>query len=218
VNQQEFKSVVRSGYDTLALRGDSWTAPVNRPDKAKYARIFMDSVRPGGRVLDLGSGHGGTTGQKLAGRFRLVCVDLSRGQLGLAQSTGLNASLVHGDMASVQFRQESFDGVVAFFSLIHVPGVEQAALLQSIFSWLRPGGILVATMGSSAVDVDHDEDFMGVPMCWSSLGTEANEAMVCDAGFRLDTAAEETAIEFGSPVTFLWVVATKPTPSDPAAT
>lgn len=209
MNRKELKLVVRSGYDTLALRGDNWSAPLDRPDKTKYSRIFADSVERGGRILDLGSGSGGKTSQLLARRFSLVCVDISLGQLRLAQ-TGLNANFVQGDMSSIQFRQESFDGVAAFFSLIHVPDVEQTALLQSIFGWLRPGGKLVATFGARAVGVDYTEDFMGLPMCWSSLGSEASKVMVRDVGFRLDTAAEETAIEFGSPVTFLWVVASKP--------
>jgi len=63
---------------------------------------------------------------------------------------------------------------------------------------------------SIAKVIDYTEDFMGLPMCWSSLGSEASKVMVRDVGFRLDTAAEETDIEFGSPVTFLWVIATKP--------
>lgn len=47
-------------------------------------------------------------------------------------------------------------------------------------------------------------------MYWSSLGSEAFRSLLSATGFHLDVVTEETAFEFGSPVTFLWVVATKP--------
>lgn len=146
----------------------------------------------------------------LADRYRLLGVDVSRGQLRLASESVPNAFLIQADMAHLHFRSGSFDGVVAFFSLFHVPSDQQGHLVRSIFDWLRPGGKLVATMGSSHNERDYTDDFMGVPMVWSSLGSEANKDLVVQAGFELINAVEETEIEFGSDVTWLWIVARKP--------
>ena len=207
----EFKATVQLGYDQLAQRGKDWARPLGRrKDKAKYAQIFHESMQPGARVLELGCGSGGRTTQNLAHKFKLVGVDLSREQLRLAQQSVPNASLIQADMASIHFQSSSFDGVVAFFSFIHVPSDEQAGLIHSIYDWLRPGGTLVATMGSKCNETDFTEDFMGVSMYWSSLGAEANKILVKQAGFELVSADEETEMEFGSPVTFLWIVARKP--------
>ena len=208
--ETEFKATVQAGYDQLAQRGSDWAHPLRRKDKARYARLFHESVPPGARVLELGCGSGGGTTRSLAHRFKLLGVDLSREQLRLAQQNVPHASLIQADMASIQFRPASFDGVIAFFSLIHVPSEEQTGLVCSIYDWLRPGGTLVATMGSKCNERDFTEDFMGVSMYWSSLGTEANKALVKQAGFELIRADEETEIEFDSPVTFLWIVARKP--------
>jgi SAM-dependent methyltransferase len=204
------RSVVRTGYDRLAERaGTEWAAPIRRPDKAKYRRVFECGVSAGGRVLELGVGPGGGTTRRLAHRFRLIGVDLSLGQLRLAQRNVPDACFVQADMTRLEFRPGSFDGVAAFFSFIHVPASEQARLLRSVHRWLRPNGLLVCTLGSGPAASDRREDFLRVPMAWGSLGTEGGRAAVADAGFRIETSAEETELELGRPVTFLWIVARK---------
>ena len=64
-------------------------------------------------------------------------------------------------------------------------------------------------MGTRSMKADFDEDFLGAPMYWSSFDSEANRRLVEEAGLRIVSAQEETAEEFGDPVTFLWVVAQK---------
>nr|MDP9473286.1 hypothetical protein [Chloroflexota bacterium] len=77
--------------------------------------------------------------------------------------------------------------------------------------WLRPGGLLVATMGAASLPGDVEEDWLGVPMYFSHHDAETNKRLVQDAGMRLLSAHEETSDEDGGPVTFLWVVVEKPT-------
>lgn len=213
-DRNEFRRLVRRGYDRLAERGGSrWADLIRRPDKAKYAGLFVDALPPGSRVLELGCGPGGSTTRKLGERFRLTGVDLSRAQLRLARRNVPRATFVQADMASIQFRPASLDGVAAFFSLIHVPAPEQPALFRSIHRWLKPGGLLVCTLATDPAEEQFTDDFLGVPMLWGSLGVEAGRAAVADAGLRIEVAAEETAPELGRPVTFLWIVARKETGS-----
>jgi hypothetical protein len=49
-----------------------------------------------------------------------------------------------------------------------------------------------------------------VPMYFSHFDGATNQRLVAEAGLRIISAREETADEDGAPVTFLWVVATKP--------
>ena len=46
-------------------------------------------------------------------------------------------------------------------------------------------------------------------MYWSNFDSETNQRLVEEAGLKVISAKEETADEFGKPVTFLWVVAQK---------
>jgi SAM-dependent methyltransferase len=48
---------------------------------------------------------------------------------------------IHGDLADVAFRRDSFDVVYSAFVLEHV--VHPAMLLDQFAQWLRPGGLLV---------------------------------------------------------------------------
>ena len=114
-------------------------------------------------------------------------------------------------MVMLEFLPGSFDAVAAFYSIIHVPRREHAALLQRIATWLRPGGLLVVTMGAKSAEADVQEDWRGVSMFWSSYDAEKNRRLVEAAGLRIVAEQEETAIEFGKPATFLWVVAEKST-------
>jgi SAM-dependent methyltransferase len=48
-------------------------------------------------------------------------------------------------MTAVDFPPETFDVVVAFHSIIHVPRTEQPLLVRRIHRWLRPAGVFLAT-------------------------------------------------------------------------
>jgi SAM-dependent methyltransferase len=120
------------------------------------------------------------------------------------------ATFVEADMAAFDFPPAGFDAVAAFYSIIHVPRQEHRALLHDITTWLRPGGLLVATMGAGSTEAAVEPDWLGVPMYFSHFDGATNQRLVKDAGLRIIGAREETADEDGAPVTFLWVVARKP--------
>ena len=66
-------------------------------------------------------------------------------------------------MATVEFRPASFDLFTAFFSLLHVPRREHAAVLGSIRRWLRPTGVAILTMGAGPGGDGVEADWLGAP-------------------------------------------------------
>lgn len=60
------------------------------------------------------------------------------------------ATLIRESLTVVEFPSGSFDVVVAFHSIIHVPRTEQPALIGHIHRWLRPGGAFLATWAAQA--------------------------------------------------------------------
>jgi SAM-dependent methyltransferase len=204
------RQVVREGYDRIAERYVAWVQASRSAVRMCYTRTLLDALPPGADVLDLGCGAGGPTTLALAGRFALTGVDMSARSIALARLKVPGATFIEADMAEVDFAAGSFDGVAAFYSLIHVPRDLKGALLEQIASWLRPGGMLVATMGTHAEAVDYGEDFLGVPMYWSTFDSETNRRLVEQAGFEIVSARQETEEEDGQLVTFLWVIARKP--------
>ncbi len=113
-------------------------------------------------------------------------------------------------MSRLELSLSSFDAVIAFYSIIHVPRERQQALFESICSWLRPGGIMVASLASTGSEVDIGEDCLGAPMYWSSFDAETSERMLCDAGFEVEQVGVLTQTFNGQDETHMWVVVSRP--------
>ena len=164
----------------------------------------------GAAVLELGCGAGLPTTRQLAQRCAVTGVDLSARQVALARHNVPTATFLHADMTQLDFAPASFDAVAAFYSLMHVPRHEQPNLLGKIAAWLRPGGVLVATLWPHAAEATFADDWLGAPMYWSGFDNDTNKRLIAEAGLHLLSAEEETLEEFGAPITFLWVIAEKP--------
>jgi ubiquinone/menaquinone biosynthesis C-methylase UbiE len=203
------KRIVADGYDHIAEQHEVWACSVRIDERAKYTALLLEKLSEGAEVLELGCGSGIPTTQQLADKFTVTGVDISAVQVSLAQQRVPEIRFVHSDMTRLAFPEDSFDAVAAFYSMIHFPRQEQADLLHRIASWLRPGGLLVATIGAHASDEYISENFLGKTMYWSSFDSKTNRRLVRGAGLDIISAEEETADEFDEPVTFLWVVAQK---------
>jgi SAM-dependent methyltransferase len=187
------KGIVRNGYDRIseAYRGDTFD-----PGGSWYATALeaLDGVlAPGSRVLDLGCGCGVPVARHLARTHRVTGVDLSDRQIERARSLVPEATFVRADMTSVEFPSGTFDAVVSAWAIIHVPIDQQPALFDAVARWLRPGGVLLVTVGSSAWTGTED-DWYGAPMYWSH-GDRDFYATALDA--RGSTIAEEWLIPEG---------------------
>jgi SAM-dependent methyltransferase len=211
------KRIVEQGYDQIAERYVAWAAHVWSDERARYTDLIIRSVPDGADVLELGCAGGGPTTQTLAAHFKLTGVDLSARNVELARANLPSATFLHADMTALEIEPASFDAVVAYFSIIHVPRDEQPGLLAQVTRWLRPGGLFVATMGASATEDGYEEDWLGAPMYWSHFDAATNQRLVEEAGLVIESATLETADEDGTSVTFLWVVARKPLALEDAA-
>jgi len=204
------KQLVARSYDTIAETHAAWAGMVRVDERARYAAELLERLPAGAAVLDLGCGAGIPTTRVLAKRFDVTGVDIAARHVELARRNVPSARFIHADMATLDFSPASFDAVAAFYSIIHVPREQHAGLLRAIAGWLRPGGLLIATMGAGAAPGDIEPDWLGAPMYWSHYDSATNRALVERAGLRILSAREETAEEDGMPVTFLWVIAQKP--------
>ncbi len=203
------KQVVREGYDQIAGHYLEMMQNVRAEERARYTSCLLNNVPPGGSVLEIGCGSGLLTTKDLAEKFHLTGVDISAAQIALAKQNVPQAEFITADITQVDFLPESFDAVAAMYSLIHIPRGEQGELIKKIYGWLRPAGYFVAAMGTHPARQEYDEDFLGARMFWSSFDSRTNVELVKQAGFSIQSAREETAPEFGHPVTFLWVIARK---------
>ena len=205
------KDVVEHGYDRISAEYERWLEGATDHAREHYARVLLDGLPEGAAVLDLGRGRGKLLTRRLAERFRVTGVELYSRMVDLARRNVPNVAFIHGDMASISFPTQSFDGVCAFYSLTHLPPEELPALLHRVSAWLRPGGLFVASMGNGADPGSVQDDWVaGVPVYFAGYAAEKNEELVEEAELCVASARLETVHEQGGDVTFLWVVARKP--------
>ena len=203
------KRIVARGYDVIGDRYARQAVESAAEDRERYTSMLLQRLPPGAEILDLGCGAGLPTTTRLSQRFAVTGIDISSRQIDRARRNVPNARFVCADMADVELPPSSFDAAVAFYSIIHVPRDEHAALLRSITGWLRPGGLIVAamTVGVGAAEHAYEEDWMGAPMYWSGFDGDTNKRLVEEAGLSIISAEEITDDPDDR---FIWIVAEKP--------
>ena len=201
------REVVARGYDEVAERFLEWS-PL-RPSEARLAYLARacELIPSGARVLELGCGAGIPMTAALAEGRDVTGVDISGTQVELARRNVPTATFLHADMTALEFEPASFDAVVAFYSLTHVPRDDVPPLLARIREWLRPGGTFVAAMGVEDDPGTIEEDWLGVPMYFSHFSARKNRRLVAEAGFVIDSAEVLIEPEDRDDARFLWVVA-----------
>lgn len=182
------KRLVAAGYDrvSLAYRGDDFALAGSAYERS--LGWILPELASGSRALDLGCGCGVPVTQALAARCETVAVDISGVQLRRARVLIPGAQFVRADMGSLEFAQGAFHAVVAFYSIIHVPVEEQPALFGRLAEWLRPGGLLLASLGKWAW-TGTESDWLNVPggtMYWSHADTATYRAWLARAGLRIE--------------------------------
>jgi SAM-dependent methyltransferase len=202
--------VVARGYDEVAQRYLEWS-PL-RPSGARlaYLRRACDLIPAGATVLELGCGAGVPMTAALAEGRRVTGVDISATQVELARRNVPAATFLQADMTALAFEPESFDAVVAFYSLTHVPRDDVPPLLSRIRDWLRPGGTFLASFGVEDDPGTVEPEWLGVDMYFSHFSARRNRRLVEAAGFVVDSAEVRTEPEDRFAARFLWIVAHAP--------
>jgi SAM-dependent methyltransferase len=203
------RTTVRAGYDAIAEAYLDWGSRVVGDPRDRFVEDLAARLPDGAAVLDLGCGAGLPSTRRLAERFEVVGVDASERQIDLARANVPGASFIRADLSEVRFEDGTFAAVTALYSISHLPRVEHGALFERIASWLGPGGLFLASLGSTD-SPDWTGKWLGVPMFFSSYDAAMNRGLVESAGFVPLHAEVVTMTEPDGEVAFLWMLAQKP--------
>jgi SAM-dependent methyltransferase len=105
---------------------------------------FLRQVRPGGRILDAGCGSGRDAAAFLAAGFRVDAYDASAALVERA-SAGLGIAvpvLRHQEFE----RPNTYDGIFAFATLLHLSRAELPDVFARFHRALRQGGVLACSL------------------------------------------------------------------------
>ena len=208
MGNEGYQRLVAAGYDQIADRYLAWSRDFRQ--RERWLACLTDAVPRGGRVLDLGCGAGVPVGRWLVDQgYQVVGIDGSSAQIERARRNVPEADCRVSDMVRFETEPGSFDAVVAFYSITHVPRHSHAALFARIHSWLAPGGLFLASLGAGD-SPDWIGEWLGTTMYFSHFDAETNLRLLEEAGFVITQSEIFGELEDGDRVDFLWVAARKP--------
>jgi ubiquinone/menaquinone biosynthesis C-methylase UbiE len=130
-----------------------WQSDYLNPDLNHfYDLVFADIIKrlqpkPDDRLLDAGCGYGYHTVRLARGNVHITAIDFSDAALKIARQTiaeagiGGQVTLEKADLTHLPFASDSFDFVVSWGVIMHIPEMEKALL--ELNRVLKPGGMLV---------------------------------------------------------------------------
>lgn len=206
------RETVARGYDQIAGRYLAWST--DHSVRLHWLDILRPSLPPPARVLELGCGAGVPVARWLVDAgYDVTGIDGSAAQIERARETVPEGEFLVADMTTVSLEPASFDGVVATYSIMHVPRDLHAELFGRVHGWLRPGGLLMASLGAGD-SPDWTGEWLGTEMYFSHFDAGTNLRLLDEVGFAVERSEVVTEDDDGGPVSFLWVLAQRPESGD----
>jgi ubiquinone/menaquinone biosynthesis C-methylase UbiE len=203
MTEPEHRRATRAGYDAIAeeyaehFAHELGGAPLDRAVMAAFAELVRrDHEEP--EVLEVGSGPGGVAAHLQELGLGVRGIDLSPAMVALARREHPSVAFEVGEMSALAVGDATLAGVVAWYSLIHVPEAGRPDVLAEFHRVLTPGGLLLLAFQIGDFTRHHDQAFgHPVSLDFHRLRPDAVVALLDDAGLEV-VARVEKAPEPGS--------------------
>ncbi|MER5808323.1 class I SAM-dependent methyltransferase [Streptomyces sp. NPDC002033] len=199
-------------FDALGERYEELFGEV--PAQVEALDWLAERLAPGARVLDVGSGTGRPTAERLVRAGCAVTgIDVSAAMVETARARVPGARFEQADVRTyAPPAPGAYDAVCSFFPLLVMDQPEIAAALERMASWVAPGGYLVlATVPGDIRGLDIE--WMGHPVTVSSLSTEEHLRRLTAQGLEVlhhHTAPFRPADPLAPPEEHLFCYARRP--------
>jgi SAM-dependent methyltransferase len=154
VSEPTFLRTTQAAYDTVAATyGEASRAGLDdRPLDRAMLSAFADLVRAddiGRPIADIGAGPGHVTAHLDALGLNVFGVDLSPAMVALARRAHPRLRFTEGTMTALDVADGGLGGIVAWYSVIHIPTERLPDLFTEFHRALTPGGhvLLVFQIG-----------------------------------------------------------------------
>jgi SAM-dependent methyltransferase len=129
----------------------------HKPFDREILDRFVERVRGRGPVCDMGCGPGEVACYLHAhGVGDVLGIDISPEMVEQARKLNSGVPFHQGDMLNLDAEDNSWGGIAAFYSIIHIPREQVVDALQEMKRVLKPAGLLLLTfhIGQETLHVD----------------------------------------------------------------
>lgn len=213
------KARLKDSYDAIAEKYTVWVTKNSNIRLQYLEKLLALLSTTQNEILELGCGAGIPTFEKLLAHrphFRIMGNDLSSAQIALGKarledvvSDTDRIKWIEGDMMSLDFADGSFDVILGFYTIQHLPREEQVVILDNIVHWLKPGGYILINFPADEEANVVMEGWMA-PEGWvyySGWSVEKYRQLL--TGLKLEVVLDEVKQD-NVKAEFLWVIAKKP--------
>jgi SAM-dependent methyltransferase len=165
-------------------------------DKKPFDRKMLDwlaeKVGGLGVICDMGCGPGQIARYLHSKGVKVCGVDLSPAMVQQAQGLNTDIPFQRGDMLALNdVADNSYGGIAAFYSIVHIPRQKVVQALQELKRVLRPKGMLLLTFHIGQ-EIKHLDEFLDkeVSLDFIFFETEEVKSYLAEAGFELEEAIE----------------------------
>jgi SAM-dependent methyltransferase len=178
-----------------------------KPLDRKLLDAFAAEVT--GPALDVGCGPAGHVARYLADRgVPIGGVDLSPHSIEVARTRNPDLRFDVADLRALPVADGSLAGIVAFYSVIHLPRPELPAAFAEFHRALRPGGALLIAMHGGTGEIGADDWFdRGVSVRLTLVDLPELTGLLEAAGFAVTAQHERDPEATEHPTPRLYVLA-----------
>ena len=186
-------SATQTSYDAVA---DEYVRRIydelrHKPLDREWLDRFAATMRDVGEVCDLGCGPGHVTRHLHDQGVQICGIDLSPEMIVQARRLNPGIDFRQGDMTELSEVDETWAGITAFYSIIHIPHGRVVQTLREMRRVLKPGGRLLMAfhIGDNPIHLD---EWWGHEVCLDFFyfsAEEMSQFLKC-AGFEIEEIVE----------------------------
>ena len=134
----DYKEETRKSYDKFPKDFENKFRNYIEDYLVEEIKEFLKRLPPKAKILDIGCAAGDKALYLKKLGYELTCIDISEEMVKICKENGLNARVM--DCEDMEFAENSFDGVLAYTSLLHVPKNKLLKIIERISEIMKSGG------------------------------------------------------------------------------
>lgn len=180
---RDLSDITIKTYNDTAVAYSERTIPINTNPQIEK---FSSYMKKGGLILDSGCGPGRDSKIFTDAGYGIIGIDLSEKLLDYAKDYAPRADFMMMDMRELKFADNTFDGVWAMSSLMHLSKSDLPSALMEHYRVLKDGGpFYLSLKRGSGEKLEEDARFNGAKKFFAYYSDEEVVKILSDTPFKI---------------------------------